>query len=38
MPFPYVAANLGMAIAARIPIMTVTMSTSISVKPFRWRA
>src|ERR1700755_2312141 len=33
--FDLVFANFGIAIAARIPMMTTTMSSSISVKPLR---
>src|ERR1019366_501574 len=37
--FPFVFWNLGIAIAAKIPMITTTISSSISVKPFlsaRW--
>src|SRR4029078_10867777 len=33
--FDFVFANFGIAIAARMPIMTTTISSSISVKPLR---
>ena len=33
--FSFVFANLGIAIAARMPIITTTISSSISVKPLR---
>src|SRR6266513_5930360 len=36
--FDFVFANFGIAIAARMPIMTTTISSSISVKPFRLRS
>src|SRR5687767_5899132 len=34
--FDFVLANFGMAIAARMPMMTTTISSSISVKPLRF--
>src|SRR5437762_12220462 len=34
--FDFVFANFGIAIAARMPMMTTTMSSSISVKPLRF--
>src|SRR5690242_1052862 len=34
--FCFVLANFGIAIAARIPMMTTTISSSISVKPLRF--
>jgi hypothetical protein len=33
--FDFVFANFGIAIAARMPIMTTTINSSISVNPFR---
>src|SRR5690348_8475011 len=35
--FDFVLANFGIAIAAKMPMMTTTISSSMSVKPFRAR-
>jgi hypothetical protein len=35
--FFFVSANFGIAIAAKMPMMTTTMSNSMSVKPLRVR-
>src|SRR5687767_11436341 len=35
--FSFVLANFGIAMAARMPMMTTTIRSSISVKPFRFR-
>src|SRR3954454_21793741 len=36
--FDFVLANFGIAIAAKMPMMTTTISSSMSVKPFRARS
>src|SRR5216117_1708486 len=36
--FSFVLANFGIAIAAKMPMMTTTISSSMSVKPFRLRS
>src|SRR6184192_3404553 len=36
--FAFVLANFGIAIAAKMPMMTTTISSSMSVKPFRLRS